>query len=91
MLVHFQKVSFVGDGLDQIANLVGLIRILGDEVVELRIDAVDVVGVRDARRIVEIVRRNERQQLADRGQAVFIGVGREVRDAGDLIVRLRAA
>ncbi len=49
-----------------------------------------IVGGR-ARRIVEVVRRQERQQLADERQALAVVVGREVRDAALRVVRHRAA
>ena len=89
--MHLEEMRVVRDRANQMAHLVRLIRRLGEERVEVGIDAIDVVGRGDARRIFEIVRREVRKQLANRGDAVFVGVRGEVRDAGDLVVRVRAA
>src|SRR5260370_8950270 len=60
VLMDLEKLTLVGDRLDQVANLVRLIRTLGDEGVELDVPAIDVIGRRDARLTVTIARWNKR-------------------------------
>ena len=77
--------------MDYVFDVVGLVRLLGDDRVERGVGAVDRIGAGLARRVVEIVRRHEAQQLAHHGEALGVVVRQKVRYAGDLVVRHRAA
>src|SRR5260370_2410420 len=72
VLVHFEKISVVNYGADDVLYVVGKIRLRGHNGVECRIRAVGGIGASLSRRIVEIVRWNETEQLAQPGQALRI-------------------
>ena len=59
--------------------------------VELRVHPLGVVGRRDARRLLEVVLRQEREQVAAVLEARVLVLGGEVRDAGLRVVGHRAA
>jgi hypothetical protein len=91
VLVHFEEVALVGNRMNQVEHVVGLIRRRRHQRVERGVFPIGRIGCRRARRVVEVVRRQERQQIAKKRQARAVVVGREVRDAASRIVRERAA
>ena len=72
-------------------HVVRLVRIVRHDVEQRLIAAVARIGARAARRLGEIVRRDEPKELADLLQARDLGIAREVRDAGHRGVRVGAA
>src|SRR5271157_255186 len=86
MLLHLEEVAVVHDGVDHVLNVVRLIGFGGDDGVQALVNAVDGIGARFARRIFEVVGRNETEQLAHHAQALGVIVGHEVRHAGALVV-----
>src|SRR6266481_2145963 len=91
MFVDFEEVGVIDNGMDGILDVVRLLRIVGDTGIERIVAAVDRIGGRAARRIVDIVGRKKTKQLANHGQAIGVIGSDEVRDAGGGIVGHGAA
>ena len=91
MLLDFEKVAVVDHGVNDILNVVGQVGFGRNNGVERFVGAVDGIGAGLARRVVQIVRRNEAEQLAHHRQAFGIVVGQEVGHAGGFVVGVRAA
>ena len=90
-LVYLQELAVVDDAPDDVVHVVRLVRIVGHETVELRLLAIARVGRLRERRRVEIVLREEREQVARVLEAgLLVGRG-EVRDARLRRVSRRAA
>ena len=64
--MHFEERAVVDDGVNQIVDVVRLVRLLRHQPVERVVFAIDRIGRRAPRRIVEVVRRQVAEQLADR-------------------------
>ena len=84
--------------VDDLVHVVGLVRRVGDQRVELGVGVGDLAAGRRAsagraggRRVVQVVRRQVGQQLPGEVQAVVLVRGLVVRDAGLDVVRVRAA
>src|SRR6266436_365757 len=86
MFVNFEKVSVVHDGVNGVLDVVGLLRIVGDERIERFIAAIDTIGGGAARRVVDIVGRKKAQQFANHREAIGIVGSDEVRDAAGGVV-----
>ena len=65
VLMHLKKISIVEDGMDGIFDVVGFVRFAGDQRIQLFIGAIGRIVARAPWRIVQIVRRQKAQQLAD--------------------------
>src|SRR6266478_85398 len=91
MFVDFEEVRVVDDGVNGVLDVVGLLRIIGDEGVERFIAAVGGIGSGAARRIVYIVGRKKAEQLANHCEAVGVVGSDEVRDAAGGVVSHGAA
>ena len=63
-LVHLEELAVVDDLRDHLLHVVRLVRLVGDERVELGRLAVDGIGRRGVRRRLEVVLRQEREQVA---------------------------
>ena len=74
-----------------VAHVVGLRRVVGDDVVQLEVHPLGVVGGLEARRLLEVVERQEAHQVAHVLEALVLALGGEVRDARLGVVRHRAA
>ena len=91
VLVHLEEVAVVDDGVDDVLDVVGLVGLGGDEGVERCVGAVDGIGAGLARRVLEVVRRQEAEQLADHARGIRRRRGRsEVGDAADLALCVMA-
>ena len=89
--LHLEELAVVDDLRDHLLHVVRLRRLVRDERVELRRLAVDRIGGSGVRRALEVVLRQEREQVARVLEArLLVGRG-EVRDAGLRRVRRRAA
>ena len=91
MLLHLEEVAVVDDARDDVLDVVGLRRIGGHDGVERCVFAIGGIVGGAARRRIEIVRGQKAEELAQHGEALLIVVREKVRDAGDLVVRGRAA
>src|ERR1700682_3463060 len=86
MLVDFEEVRVIHGGVNRVLDVVGLLRVVGNERVEGFIAAIAWVGGGAARRVIDIVRRKKAEQLANHGEAVGIVRRDEVRDAAGGVV-----
>ena len=91
VLVDLEELLVVDDQLDHVAHVIRLVGVVGHDVVELGVHALGVVGRLHARRALEVVLRQEAQQVAAVLQARVLVLGGELRDAGLGVVRHRAA
>ena len=91
VLVHLEEVAVVGHALHQRVHVVGLVGRFRDQRVERVVLAIDGIAGVEARRRIEVVRRQERQQLAHQRDRLAIAGHGEVRDAALHAVRVRAA
>ncbi len=89
--VHLQEAPAVHDSVDDVQHVVGPVGLVRHDAVECRIHAAGWVVARAERRIVEIVRREVRQQLADELEAMLLGTGGEVGYAADARVSVSPA
>ena len=90
-LVHLEELAVVDDPVDDVAHVVRLVRVLRDDRVELGVLAVDRVGGLEVGRRLDVVLREEREQVARVLEARLLARGREVGDARLRGVRVRAA
>src|SRR6266478_8214118 len=91
VLVDFEEVGVVNDGVNGVLDVVGLLRIVGDERIERIVAAIDGVGGGAARRVIDVVGRKKAEQLANHGQAVGVIGSDEMRDAAGGVVGHGAA
>ena len=91
VLVHLEELAVVDDETDHVAHVVRLVRRVRHDRVELRVHAVRVVGRVHVRRRLEVVRRQEGEEVARVLEAGVLVLGREVGDARLRVVRHRAA
>jgi len=90
VLVDLEEVAFVGYRMNKVEHVVRLVWRTRNEGVKRRVLAVGRVARRETRRIVEIVRRQERQQIPYERQALAVVIGCEMRDAAPGVVGHRA-
>src|SRR5258707_274608 len=86
MFVDFEEVGVVDDGMNGVLNVVGLLRIIGDERVERFVAAIGGIGGGVARRIIDIVGRKKAQQLANHSQTISVIGSDEVGDTARGVV-----
>ena len=91
VLVDLEELAVVDDQADHVAHVVGLVGVVGDDVVELGVHPLRVVGGQHARRRLEVVLGQERHQVARVLEAGVLVVGGEVGDARLRVVAHRAA
>ena len=91
VFVDFEEVAVVDDGVDGVFDVVGLLRIVGNQGVERFIAAIGRIGSGAARRIFEIVGGKKTHQLANHRQAIGIIAGDEMSDAAFFVVGHGAA
>ena len=91
VLLDLEELAVVDQHAHDVAHVVGLVRVLGDDRVEPGVHPIRVVGRLHARRRLEVVLRQEREQVARVLEAVVLVVEGEVRDAGLRVVADRAA
>ena len=91
VLLDFEKVAVVHHRVNDVFDVVGQVRLVGNNSVQLGVGAVDGIGAGLARRVVEIVRRHEAQQLAHHGETFGVVVGQKMGHAGGFVVGVRAA
>ena len=89
--MHFQEVPAVHHAAYHVQHIVGLVRILRDDVGKLGVSPFGIVRRLSARRVFHVVRRQERQQPPDFGDARFLALDGEVRYAAARCVRASAA
>ncbi len=77
--------------MNDVFDVVRLVRFRGNDGVELLVGAIDGIGARLTRRVVKIIGWHKAQQLANHAEAFGVVVCQEVRHAGLLVVRHRAA
>src|SRR5690606_10703923 len=73
ILMDLEKVAVVHNSLEYIEHVVGLFRVVGHDAVKSVVFAVNVVVGLDERRWLEVVLRQEAQQLLDADNAVGLG------------------
>ncbi len=71
-LLHFEEVTIIDDRVDHFANVVRLIRSLGNQVVEFRLNAIMAVAHFNTWRIFKIVRRNKRKEFTHDPQCMLV-------------------
>src|ERR1019366_9356105 len=86
IFLHLEEVSVVHHAIDDVLDVVGNVRLGGDECVERLVGAVGGIGASLARRVFEIVGGHEAEQLAHHAETFGVVVGEKVRDAGLLVV-----
>ena len=88
--LDLQEVAAIDDAPDHLAHVVALLGIDRDDLVELGV-GIDVVLGGHARRVFEVVRRQEAEQPAAEVEGLLVVLGDEVDDAGMGHVGVRAA
>ena len=91
VLVHLEELAVVDDQLDDVAHVVGLVRVLGHDLVELGVHPLGVVRRLHARRRLQVVLREEADQVPAVLQAGLLILRCEVRNPRLRVVRHRAA
>src|SRR5207302_1783834 len=89
--LYLEELAVVEDPRHHLAHVVGLVRSRGHDRLKLGIRTLVVVGGRDERGPLIVARRQIRQQPADAGRAILLGLGQEVRDARGGVVHVTAA
>ena len=89
--VHLEELAVVDDVADDVAHVVWLVRVVRDDVVEVRVHPLGIVGRLEARRLLEVVERRKLTQVADVLEALLLALGGEVRDPRLGVVGHRAA
>ena len=91
LAMHLEEVALVDDRSDQLLHVVGLVRVGRDQPVERLVAAIEWIVVGDEGGILQIVARNEAEQLTDHRQTgLFVGRG-EMRHAALGVVSVSAA
>jgi hypothetical protein len=82
VLVHLEELAVVDDPGHHVAHVVGLVRVVRHDRVELEVHPLRVVGRLDARGALEVVLRKERDEVAHVLEALLLVVRGEVGHAG---------
>ena len=72
VFVDFEEVAVVDDRVDGVFDVVGLLRVFGDESVESFVAPIRRIAGSPPRRIFEIVRRQKTHQLANHREAIRV-------------------
>ena len=91
VLVDLEELAVVDDQRDHVAHVVGLLRVGRDDRVERLVHALGVVVGLDPRRHLEVVERQEADQVADVLEARLLVLGGEVGDPRLRVVGHRPA
>jgi hypothetical protein len=91
VFVDFEKFGVIGEGVDYVFDVIGLLRIFGNERVQRGHDAIPRIAGGFSRRVVQIIGRQVAEKLADHGQTLGIVAGDKMRDAAGGVVRHGAA
>ena len=91
VLMDLEEIRVIHDRVNDVEHLIRLIRRVGHQPIERRNLTIRRIRRGQARRIVEIVRRQERQQLANERHALAVVVHGKMGDAARRVVRHRAA
>ena len=86
-----QKLAVVHDSLDDIEHVIGARGLLRNDRAEGLVDPLRVVALVGDRGVVQVVEREVAEEEPDGLHALFLGIQREVRHAGELRMRVRAA
>ena len=89
--MDLEEIPVIHDRVNDVEHLIRLIRRVGHQPIERRNLTIRRVRRGQARRIVQIVRRQERQQLANERHALAVVVHGKMGDAARRVVRHRAA
>src|SRR5581483_9966186 len=85
MFLHLKEIAVVHDALDDIEHVIGLVGIVGNEVIELGIGAQGRIGGGAARWVFGIVLGQERKECANHVDRFFFAVCRKVGDAAGVL------
>ena len=91
MLLHFEEVAVIHHGMDHVFHFVRQVRLVGHNPVESRVGTVGGVGTGLAWRIIQVIRRNEAEQLAHGCKALGIITDHKMCDPRSLVVGHGAA
>ena len=86
-----QKLAVVHDALDDIEHVIGARGLLRNDRAEGLVDSLRVIALVGDRWVVQVVEREVAEEEPDGLHALFLGIQREVRHAGELRMRVRAA
>ena len=89
--LHLEEVAIVDDHADHVLDVVGLFRIVRDDGGKAGRGPFRIVRGFGARRLLVAALRDVFEELADLGEALFLGLGQEMRDARLDVVHLGAA
>ena len=89
--LDLEEVPVVDDVLDDLVHVVGFVRVLGHDAAHRGVGAVDRIARFGPRRVVEVVRGQEGEQLGDAGETRVLAGGGEVRHATRPVVHHGAA
>ena len=78
VLMHFEELAVVDDGVDDVFHVVGLVGVLGDDGVEVVLQTVDGVFGGHHGSLLEVVAGDVAHQLADELDGAFLGLADEV-------------
>ena len=81
--MHLEELAVIDDAAQHVVHVVRLVRIVGHDVEQRFVAPIARIVAAPARRLAEVVRGNETEEIADLLQARDLRVAREVRDAGD--------
>ncbi len=79
--LHLEELAVVQDSCHDLPHVVGLVRRLGNDGLQLRVGPLVVIGRRHVRRPLVVARWQVRQQAAHAGGAFLLGARQEMRDA----------
>ena len=86
MLLHFEEVPLVHHPLNDLLDVVGQVGFVRHDAVQFRVSAVRRIGGGSPGRVLEVVGRQEAEQLADQREALGVVAGDEVSHAADSVV-----
>ena len=89
--VVLQEVAIIDHGCDDLFHVVGHVGAVRQDLVEFGAEAIGIVACFDPRRLVEIVGRQETQQVFDFVKDLLLGVGNERRNPRLAAVTARSA
>ena len=91
MLVNLEELAVVDDETDDVAHVVRLVRAVGYHAVQLLVHPQRIVCRLYSRRRLEVVLRQEREEVPGVLEALVLVVGGEMRDSRFRVVRHRAS
>ncbi len=82
ILVNLHEVTVVNDGVDDVLHIVGLVRIIGNDLVQAVLDTCGIIGALNKWSFLHIVLRDERNETTNLGYSLLLGSGNEMCHAG---------